>query len=89
MKVQKVNFQFTVHCLSSEDTYNAVRKDDTSHETNNNEDFCHYSSPVSCLLLTVVFFLISHLISPVKCSSVIFLLGACSDMLSQLSTLTA
>lgn len=52
MKVQKVNFQFTVYCFSSEDAYYVVRKDDIYHETNNNnEDFCHYSSSVSFLLL--------------------------------------
>lgn len=64
-------------------------KDDIYHETNNNEDFCHCSSPVGRLLLRVVFSLSSHRISPAKRSSVLFLLGACSDTLSQLSTLTA
>lgn len=86
--VRKANFQFIVHCLCSEGTVR-WEKDDIYHEINNNEDFCHYSSPASCLLLTGVFSLSSHRISPAKRSLVLFLLGACSDTLSQLSTLTA
>lgn len=77
--------------LSSEEAYYAARKDDIHHETNNNnEDFCHYSIlPQSAAFYSQWFSLSSHLISPVKRSSVMFLLGACSDMLSYLSTLTA
>lgn len=81
--VRKVNSPFTVHSLPSENTYYAVRKDVISHEmNNNNEDFCHRSCLVSCLLLTGVFPLSSLLISPVKCSSVTFLLGVYSDTLT-------